>query len=149
MFARACYINTKSIYLKRLVSLSCTLQLPVYAQSAFRVPSLLPAFCSLHWTVFLHPWTTSANAESAATLTVPITHKSLEKRVHTFAGRVYTASTLFHGGTWLVESVLPTKLSWGWGGVVNQTYIRLSTTHGHITDCKLDSVVYAGVCVVI
>ncbi len=36
---------------------------------------------------------------------------------------------------------------WGWG--VNQAYSRLSTTHGHITDCKLDSVVYAGVCEVI
>ncbi len=33
--------------------------------------------------------------------------------------------------------------------VVNQAYSQLSTTHGHITDCKLDSVVYAGVCVVI
>ncbi len=32
---------------------------------------------------------------------------------------------------------------------MNQDYSRLSTTHGHITDCKLDSVVYAGVCVVI
>ncbi len=32
---------------------------------------------------------------------------------------------------------------------MNQAYIRLSTTHGHITDCKLDSVVYAGVSVVI
>ncbi len=31
--------------------------------------------------------------------------------------------------------------------VVNQAYSRLSTTHGHITDCKLDSVVYVGVCV--
>ncbi len=28
-----------------------------------------------------------------------------------------------------------------------QAYSRLSTTHGHITDCKLDSVVYVGVCV--
>ncbi len=36
-----------------------------------------------------------------------------------------------------------------WGGGVNQAYSRLSTTHGHITDCKLDSGVYAGVCVVI
>ncbi len=35
------------------------------------------------------------------------------------------------------------------GGWVNRAYSRLSTTHGHITDCKLDSVVYAGVCVVI
>ncbi len=33
------------------------------------------------------------------------------------------------------------------GGWVNQAYSRLSTTHGHITDCKLDSVVYASVCV--
>ncbi len=33
-------------------------------------------------------------------------------------------------------------------GWVNQAYSRLSTTHGHITDCKLDSVVYVGVCVV-
>ncbi len=32
---------------------------------------------------------------------------------------------------------------------MNQAYSRLSTTHGHITDCKLDSVVYAGVSVVI
>ncbi len=30
---------------------------------------------------------------------------------------------------------------------MNQAYSRLSTTHGHITSCKLDSVVYAGVCV--
>ncbi len=38
----------------------------------------------------------------------------------------------------------------GGGGVeVNQAYSRLSTTHGDITDCKLESVVYAGVCVVI
>ncbi len=36
-----------------------------------------------------------------------------------------------------------------WGGGVNQAYSRLSTTHGHITDCNLDSVVYADVCVVI
>ncbi len=35
------------------------------------------------------------------------------------------------------------------GGRGNQAYSRLSTTHGHITDCKLDSVVYAGVCVVV
>ncbi len=27
-----------------------------------------------------------------------------------------------------------------WGAGVNQAYSRLSTTHGHITDCKLDSV---------
>ncbi len=32
---------------------------------------------------------------------------------------------------------------------MNQAYSRLSTTHGQIIDCKLDSVVYAGVCVVI
>ncbi len=37
----------------------------------------------------------------------------------------------------------------GWGGVGDQAYSRLSTTRGHITDCKLDSVVYAVVCVVI
>ncbi len=37
----------------------------------------------------------------------------------------------------------------GIGGWVNQAYSRLSTTHGHITHCKLDSVVYVGVCVVI
>ncbi len=37
----------------------------------------------------------------------------------------------------------------GGGREVNQAYSRLSTTHGHITDYKLDSVVYAGVCVVI
>ncbi len=33
----------------------------------------------------------------------------------------------------------------GVGVGVNQAYSRLSTTHSHITDCKLDSVVYAGV----
>ncbi len=32
---------------------------------------------------------------------------------------------------------------------MNQAYSRLSTTHGHITDCKLDLVVYAGVCMAI
>ncbi len=25
---------------------------------------------------------------------------------------------------------------------MNQAYSRLSTTHGHITDCKLDSVIF-------
>ncbi len=35
------------------------------------------------------------------------------------------------------------------GGGENQAYSRLSTTHGHIPDCTLDSVVCAGVCVVI
>ncbi len=30
---------------------------------------------------------------------------------------------------------------------VNQAYSLLSTIHGHITDCNLDSVVYAGICV--
>ncbi len=30
------------------------------------------------------------------------------------------------------------------GRAGNQAYSRLSTTHGHITDCKLDLVVYAG-----
>ncbi len=38
------------------------------------------------------------------------------------------------------------RLMNGW---MNQAYSRLSTTHGHITDCKLDSVAYAGVSVVI
>ena len=37
---------------------------------------------------------------------------------------------------------------WGGGGV-NQAYSRLSTTHGNITECKLDSMMYAGICVVI
>ena len=37
------------------------------------------------------------------------------------------------------------NIDWGVGG--GQAYNRLSTTHGHITDCKLDSMVYAGVCV--
>ncbi len=31
------------------------------------------------------------------------------------------------------------------GGWVNKAYSRFSTTHGHITDCKFYSVVYAGV----
>ncbi len=35
------------------------------------------------------------------------------------------------------------------GGGGNQAYSRFSTTHGHVTDCKLDSVVYASLCVVI
>ncbi len=46
---------------------------------------------------------------------------------------------------------IPDTIGGGGGGGVglNQAYSQLSTTHGHITDCKLDSVVYAGVCVVI
>ncbi len=39
--------------------------------------------------------------------------------------------------------------SHSWVGGWIRLYSRLSTTHGHITDCKLDSVVYVGVCVVI
>ncbi len=34
----------------------------------------------------------------------------------------------------------------GGGVCVNRPYSRVSTTHSHITDCKLDSVVFAGVC---
>ncbi len=44
------------------------------------------------------------------------------------------------------NDILP--LEWRYWGV-KQAYSRLSTTHDHITDCNLDSVVYAGVCVVI
>ncbi len=33
------------------------------------------------------------------------------------------------------------------GGWVNKAYSQLSAPHGHITDCQLDSVVYARVCV--
>ncbi len=32
------------------------------------------------------------------------------------------------------------------GGGGDQAYRRLSPTHGHNTDCKLDWVLYAGVC---
>ena len=50
--------------------------------------------------------------------------------------------------TFVTTFCLTHGLQSGWGvGVVNQAYSRLSTTHGHITDCKLDSVAYAGVCV--
>ncbi len=43
-------------------------------------------------------------------------------------------------------SLLVLRIQWvGW---MNQAYSRLSTTHGHITDCKLYSVAYAGVYVV-
>ena len=42
----------------------------------------------------------------------------------------------------------PANKARGGGGVGgNWAYSRLSTTHGHITNCKLDWVVYAGVCV--
>ncbi len=44
----------------------------------------------------------------------------------------------------LFSGICATLEGGGGGGA-----IRLSTTHGHITNCKLDSVVYAGVCVVI
>ncbi len=38
------------------------------------------------------------------------------------------------------------NISCAYGG---QAYSRRSITHGHITDCKLDSVVYAGVDVMV
>ena len=47
------------------------------------------------------------------------------------------------------QQFLPALYTMGGRGGGNQAYSRLSTTHGHITDCKLDSVVYAGVRVVI
>ncbi len=47
------------------------------------------------------------------------------------------------------QAPAPLKLYMPWRGGVNQAYSRLSSTHGHITDFKLDSVVYVGVCVVI
>ncbi len=46
-----------------------------------------------------------------------------------------TNFTLYH-----VYGLKQGKL-FGGGGEVNQAYSRLSTTHGHIADCKLDSVV--------
>ncbi len=61
------------------------------------------------------------------------------------------AQTLYHVYTPVYCTVLSqfTKVAIleSVGGWVNQAYSRFSTTHGHITDCKLDSVVYAGVCV--
>ncbi len=45
-----------------------------------------------------------------------------------------------------ITKIFKVSVCVGGGG---KAYSRLSTTHGHITDCKLDSVVYAGVCVVI
>ncbi len=42
------------------------------------------------------------------------------------------------------RSLVSLKGADGW---MNQAYSRLSTTHGHMVDCKLDSVVYAGVSV--
>ncbi len=45
--------------------------------------------------------------------------------------------------------LLPFQEYWGVGVGVNQAYSRLSTTLGHISDCKFHSVVYAGVCEVI
>ncbi len=50
-----------------------------------------------------------------------------------------------HAGSVLAPEV---PIGVGGGGGVNQAYSRQSTTYGHITDCKFDSVVYAGVCVV-
>ncbi len=47
----------------------------------------------------------------------------------------------------LTKSQISVRCTLQGGG--NQAYSRLSTLHGHITDCKLDSVVYAGVGVVI
>ncbi len=50
-------------------------------------------------------------------------------------------------GNWqaMLEAIFFTVVLIGW---VNQAYSRLSITHGHIADLKLDSVVYGGVCVV-
>ncbi len=39
--------------------------------------------------------------------------------------------------------------AWGGGGVFRLIVGFQPLTHGHSTDCKLDSVVYAGVCMVI
>ncbi len=58
----------------------------------------------------------------------------------------FTKHDEFYAGT-STDSELDDTLDWGGGGI--KTYSRLSTTHGYITDCKLDSVVYAGVGVVI
>ncbi len=49
----------------------------------------------------------------------------------------------------LMSIMLYVTLIRGTHGGVIQAYSWLSTTHSHITDCKLNSVVYAGVCVVI
>ncbi len=51
-------------------------------------------------------------------------------------------------GTW-ISTCIEGNLRLGEGGGGNQAYSLLSTTHGHITNCKMDSVVYAGVCMVI
>ncbi len=48
--------------------------------------------------------TTAIHADAAK---VPITHKFLEKRVHSLAGRVYTASTFFLGRAWFTGQARP------------------------------------------
>ncbi len=65
----------------------------------------------------------------------------LENQLGHWPKSIHSISTQ-KGRSWAYFSWL-----WGEGGGVNQAYSRLSTTHGHITNCKLDSVVYAGVCV--
>ncbi len=64
--------------------------------------------------------------------------KTLKLRFGRFAQRIGVRDRLAGSGVKIMVWV---------GGWVNQAYSRLSTTHGHITDCKLDSVVIAGVCV--
>ncbi len=49
--------------------------------------------------------------------TVPIIHKFLEKRVHDFAGRVYTTSTFFDGRAWFTEQARPPFQSSAFGRV--------------------------------
>ncbi len=52
-----------------------------------------------------------------------------------------------HQGCWVSCSVSDSSVTWDGGvNMVNQVYGQLSTTHGHIPDCKLDSVVYAQWC---
>ena len=62
--------------------------------------------------------------------------------------RIMMEKSFFNRATKKVDSTrTPFKFE---GGGVKQAYVysQLSNNHGHITDCKLDSVVYAGVCVI-
>ncbi len=60
----------------------------------------------------------------------------------TFLGRVSCPGIMY-------LTAIKVHMLWHRGRRVNQAYSRLSTTHGHITDCKLYSVLYASICVVI
>ncbi len=88
--------------------------------------------------------TLGSPARACSTL---MTYTGMLTKKAQYTTQIYSLWSVSYILTYMLVNILLGSLKFAVGGRGDQAYSRLSTTHGHITDCKLDSAVFAGVCV--